>query len=158
MSATSGFNPAPSTDFIRFGIDITNDQSATVADKDNPAKILMFPRVRNSFKYENKPLYLNENKNQRGHASQNLVGFQIIFSNLNFDPVTRAQYVALANAMHIGDLQHRQGNDFRLYYYDFALGAEAIGNFIVKSAPVTVLTVTDTREQLRLDGLSFQQV
>jgi hypothetical protein len=157
MSATSGFKEAPHTDFIRFGIDITDDQSATVADKNDPTKILMFPRVRNNFRYENKPLYLNENKNQRGHASQNLVGFQVIISNLNFDPVTIAQYIDLANAMHIGG-QSRQGNDFRLYYYDFALGAEVIGNFIVKSAPVTVLTVTDTREQLRLDGLSFQQV
>ena len=51
MSATSGFNPAPSTDFIRFVIDIPSEQSATVADKDNRDKIVMFERVSNSFKY-----------------------------------------------------------------------------------------------------------
>lgn len=158
MSATSGFKPAPTTDIIRFGIDITSEQNATYADINNPAKFLLFPRVRSDFKYENKPIYTNVNTSQTGVTSQTLVRFQVVISNLNFDPVTFSDYLALANAMHIGNLSHRAGGSFRLYYYDFALGAEHIGDFIVKSAPITIKTATSNIQRVSLDGVTFQQI
>lgn len=158
-NAYSGFSPAPTSDALRFGIDITDAQNATTADVDNANKILLFPRVRSNFKFENKPIYTNVNTSQTGVTSQTLVRFQIEISNLNFDPVTRDQYLALLNAMHIGNLLHRTGNSFRLYYYDFSEGGPRIDNFIVKSCPVTVLAVTKNNlERLQLDSVKFQQI
>lgn len=158
-NAYSGFSPAPTSDALRFGIDITQAQNATSADIDDPNKFILFPRVRSNFKFENKPIYTNVNTSQTGETSQTLVRFQVVISSLNFDPITRDQYKDLANAMHIGDSSHQLGGSFRLYYFDFAEGTHLIRQFIVKSAPITILTIAKNNlERVQLDSVTFQQI
>lgn len=141
--ATSGFQPAPASDLIKFEINVNGNW-------------LAFPRVRSDFKYEFKPIYMNVNTTQDGRTSQDWVRNQIVISNVNFDPCTAAEYAALSRAMHVGP--GLNGGEFTLRYWDFFTGAQTTGRFIVKSLPVTVITVTPNKQMLRFDNVTFQEV
>lgn len=143
MPASSGFSPAPASDMIKFEVAITGGR-------------LAFPRVRNNYKFEARPIYTNVSTTQAGVTTQTFIRNQIIMSNINFDPCTVAEFQALSEAMHLGG--NRQGGAFALYYYDFIQGAYTSGNFIIKSLPITILTCTSGLQRLQLDNVTFQQV
>lgn len=116
---------------------------------------LAFPRVRNNFKYECKPIYTNVNTSQTGVTSQTFVRDQIVISGVNFDPCTQAEYAALAKAMNIGT---GTGGSFMLTFYNFNTGAVETREFIVKSLPITIETMTEGITKVKMDAVSFQEV
>ena len=116
---------------------------------------LKFPRVRSDYKFECKPIYTNVNTSQTGVTSQTFVRDQIVISNVNFDPITVQEYKALAQAMNIGT---GTGGSFSLTYFNFITGKEETGTFIVKTCPVTILTVTENTQKIRMDAITFQEV
>lgn len=116
---------------------------------------LAFPRVRSDFKFECKPIYTNVNTSQTGVTSQTFVRDQIVISSVNFDPVTITEYQALAQAMNIGT---GKGGPFSLTYFNFITGKVETGTFIIKTCPVTIITVTDSTQRVRMDAITFQEV
>lgn len=148
MAAVSGFlNTAPITDDIKFGIGGVDYEHS-----------VQFPRVRSNFKFEYKPIYTNVNTTQEGVTSQTLVRFQVVISGVNFDPCTIDRFRALSDAMHVGSNDHN-GGAFRLHYFDFLTGAMTYKNFIIKSLPITVLTVKrNAFERVQMDSVTFQEV
>lgn len=116
---------------------------------------LVLPRVRSDYKFECKPIYTNVNTSQTGVTSQTFVRDQIVISGVTFDPVTISEYQAIAKAMNIGT---GTGGTFQLTYFNFITGQEATGTFIVKTCPVTIITVTDKTQRIKIDALTFQEV
>ena len=116
---------------------------------------LTFPRVRSNFKYECKPVYTNVNTSLTGVTSQTFVRDQIVISGVNFDPCTQEEYAALASAMNIGT---NSGGAFNLTFFNFNTGIMDTRSFIVKSLPITVITVTDGVSKVQMDAVTFQEV
>lgn len=138
-------NPKP-TDLITFKV---------MSAKTGGTVLATFPRVRSNYKFENKPIYTNVNTSQTGVTSQTFIRDQLVISSVNFDPITPAEYATLAAALNIGK---DTGGAFWLQFYDFAKSALDTRRFIIKSFPVTVLTITDTVKKLQIDAASFQEV
>ena len=135
-----------STDIIQFKVMTTLSGNVIKAT---------FPRVRNNFKYEHKPVYTNVNTSQTGVTSQTFVRDQIVISGINFDPITQEEYAVLADALNIGK---GTGGSFYLNFFNFGTGKAETREFIVKSLPITVLTMTDNIQRIQLDSVSFQEV
>lgn len=138
-------NPKP-TDLITFKV---------MSAKTGGTVLATFPRVRNNFKFESKPIYTNVNTSQTGVTSQTFIRDQIVISSVNFDPLTPTEYATLAAALNIGQ---GSGGTFWLQFYNFALNKVETRKFIVKSLPVTILTMTDSVKKLQIDAASFQEV
>lgn len=135
-----------STDIIQFKVMTTLSGDVVKAT---------FPRVRNNFKYEDKPVYTNVNTSQTGVTSQTFVRDQIVISSLNFDPITQEEYAILADALNIGK---GTGGSFYLNFFNFGTGKMETREFIVKSLPITILTMTDKVQKIQMDSVSFQEV
>lgn len=135
-----------STDLITFKV---------LSAKSGGTVLATFPRVRSNFKFENKPIYTNVNTSQTGVTSQTFVRDQIVISSVNFDPLSPAEYAILAKALNIGE---SSGGAFWLQFFNFTANAVDTRKFIVKSLPVTVLTMTDSVKRLQIDAASFQEV
>lgn len=144
---------APNTDIIQFKIGN-----------------LTFPRVRNNFKYECKPIYTNAYMTQEGKNYQTFIRDQIVISNVNFDPCSLSLYRALCAAMNIGQ---NNGGPFNLTFFNFNTGVIETRLFIVKSMATTVLCVRDAydpttptdadlysvqHQKLQIDAVTFQEV
>lgn len=134
------------TDIIKFKVMSSLSGSSVLAT---------FPRVRSNFKFECKPIYTNVNTSQTGVTSQTFVRDQIVISGLNFDPITQKEYAALASALNIGK---GTGGSFYLNFYNFGTGKAETREFIVKSLPITIITITDKLERIQMDSVSFQEV
>lgn len=121
----------------------------------NGTVLATFPRVRSNFKFECKPIYTNVNTSQTGVTSQTFVRDQIVISNLSFDPVSQSEYAILSKAVKVGT---GSGGTFWLQFFNFGTGANDTRKFIVKSLPITVVTMTDSVKRLQLDSVTFQEV
>ena len=67
-------------------------------------------------------------------------------------------YAVVANDNAFLNIGKGTGGSFYLNFYNFGTGKAETREFIVKSLPITIITITDKLERIQMDSVSFQEV